>query len=91
MDMWVSGGEFNEVEWSNKQYDDLIKAADIEKKDPAKRGQKKFVEAEKLLMQEMPIFPLYHRTRMYVKKTNIEGLFLPSFGLEWELRWAGVK
>lgn len=89
MDMWISGGEFNETDWSNKTYDDLIAKADVEK-DPAKRAQM-FVDAEKVLMQEVPISPLYHRTKMFVKKPHLDGIILPSFGGEFELKWASVK
>ncbi|WNR46780.1 ABC transporter substrate-binding protein [Paenibacillus roseipurpureus] len=88
LDMWETGVEFNEVDWSNTEYDQLINAARQED-DPLTRS-KLLVDAEKLLMEEMPIGPLYFRSRLYVKKPNVDGVFFPSFGFEWELKWARV-
>ncbi|MBD0379162.1 peptide ABC transporter substrate-binding protein [Paenibacillus sedimenti] len=89
IDMWVTGGEFDEGDYSNPQYDALVKQAQTET-DASKRA-KAMIEAEKILMDDQGITPLYFRTRAYVKKPNIEGLLLPSFGKEWELKWTSVK
>lgn len=89
LDMWITGGEFNEVDWSNPEYDKLIQQAQNEK-DAAKRTQL-MVQAEKILMDEMPIGPNYFRALPYVKRPNIDGLILPPFGVEFELKWASVK
>ncbi|WP_156410938.1 hypothetical protein [Paenibacillus sp. Soil787] len=32
--------------------------------------------------------PLYFRSRIYLKNQQVKGMFLPSFGSEWEIRWA---
>jgi oligopeptide transport system substrate-binding protein len=90
LDMWLSDNpSFNYVQYENKAYDDLVKAADKEV-DLAKRS-KMFVDAEKLLMNDAPISPLYFRTRPYAKKTNVEGVILPAMSKEWELKWASIK
>ncbi|MCY9658384.1 MULTISPECIES: peptide ABC transporter substrate-binding protein [Paenibacillus] len=89
LDMWVTGGEFDEGDYSNPEYDKLVKAAQAEV-DPSKRA-KNLIDAEKILMDDQGVAPLYFRTRAYLKKTNIDGLILPSFGQEWELKWASVK
>ncbi|MDF2963444.1 MAG: dppE [Paenibacillus sp.] len=90
LDMWVSDNKsFNYMRYSNKQYDDLVKGAGNEI-DLAKRA-KMLVDAEKLLMNDMPLSPLYFRTRPYAKKTNVEGLILPAMSKEWELKWVSIK
>ncbi|WJH33077.1 peptide ABC transporter substrate-binding protein [Paenibacillus sp. CC-CFT747] len=89
LDMWTTTSEFNETDWSNAQYDALIKKAETEK-DPATRA-KQLADAEKILMDEMPVGPLYFRSKVYAKRTNIEGLFFPSFGPEFELKWVSIK
>lgn len=89
LDMWVTGGEFDEGDYSNPEYDKLVKSAQTET-DTTKRA-KSLVEAEKILMDDQGVAPLYFRTRAYLKKANIDGLILPSFGQEWELKWASVK
>jgi len=89
LDMWITNGEFNETTWSNKAYDDLIAAAD-KNTNKAERA-KQFVEAEKILMDEMPVAPIYFRSKVFAKRANVEGLVLPSYGQEWELKWAFIK
>jgi len=90
LDMWLSDNKsFNYMEYNNKSYDDLVKAADKET-DLAKRSQM-LVDAEKVLMADMPLSPLYFRTRPYAKKTNVDGIILPAMSKEWELKWTSIK
>lgn len=90
LDMWLSDNKsFNYMQFNNKQYDDLVKAADKEV-DLAKRS-KMLVDAEKLLLSDGSMSPLYFRTRPYAKKPNVEGLILPAMSKEWELRWVSIK
>ncbi|ULL17608.1 peptide ABC transporter substrate-binding protein [Paenibacillus sp. H1-7] len=90
LDMWVSDNKsFNYMQYSSPQYDQLVKGADKEI-DLAKRS-KMLIDAEKQLMSDMPLAPLYFRTRPYAKKTNIDGLILPAMSKEWELKWVSLK
>ncbi|MDQ1912974.1 peptide ABC transporter substrate-binding protein [Paenibacillus sp. GD4] len=90
LDMWLSDNKsFNYVAYNSKAYDDLVKAADKEV-DVAKRA-KMLVDAEKILMNDGAISPLYFRTRPYAKRANVEGLILPSMSKEWELKWTYLK
>jgi len=90
LDMWLSDNKsFNYMQYNSKAYDDLIRGADKEI-DLAKRAAM-LVDAEKLLMSEAPLSPLYFRTRPYAKRTNVEGLILPAMSKEWELKWVSIK
>ncbi|KPV61180.1 peptide ABC transporter substrate-binding protein [Paenibacillus sp. A3] len=90
LDMWLSDNKsFNYVAYNSKAYDDLVKGADKEV-DLAKRS-KMLIDAEKQLMADLPISPLYFRTRPYAKKPNVEGLILPPMSKEWELKWVSIK
>ncbi|NEW05257.1 peptide ABC transporter substrate-binding protein [Paenibacillus sp. SYP-B3998] len=89
LDMWITNGEFDEGFYSNPQYDALIKQAQTEV-DASKRA-KALADAEKILMDDQGVAPLYFRTRAYVKKPAVNGLILPSFGPEWELKWTSIK
>ncbi|WP_079913363.1 ABC transporter substrate-binding protein [Paenibacillus sp. 32352] len=89
LDMWVSDNEsFNYMQYNSKAYDDLVKAADKEV-DLAKRSEL-LVDAEKQLMADMPMAPLYYRTRTFVKRASIHGLIMPSMSKEWELKWVSI-
>ncbi|MCR8634981.1 peptide ABC transporter substrate-binding protein [Paenibacillus radicis (ex Xue et al. 2023)] len=90
LDMWLSDNKsFNYMQYESKAYDDLVRGADKEL-DLAKRS-KMLVDAEKLLMSDGPLSPLYFRTRPYAKRTSVEGLLLPAMSKEWELKWVSIK
>lgn len=60
MDMWLSYGGNNDSNWKNKEYDALIELAG-RTIDTTERF-KVFQKAEKLLLEELPIIPIYHYT-----------------------------
>ncbi len=79
MDMFVTGGGNNQTGWSNAEYDKQIKevankSGDQKVRIPAMHA------AEKALMDEMPILPIYYYTLPYVMKDNIKGVFRSSLG-----------
>ncbi|GAB2702999.1 peptide ABC transporter substrate-binding protein [Paenibacillus thermoaerophilus] len=89
LDLWLSDAALNSTGWKNAQYDALVKGAQVQT-DRAKRSAD-LVAAEKLLMQEMPILPIYFRQSIFAKNTKLENVVLPSYGAEWDFRWAYVK
>lgn len=58
LDMFVTGGENNRTGWSNTRYDELIALAAIET--DAQQRDARFAEAEAILLEELPILPLYY-------------------------------
>jgi oligopeptide transport system substrate-binding protein len=71
LDMWVTNGDFNDVSWSNPKYDELIKNA---QKEPDKKKRMQYLyDAEKLLMEEMPIGPIFFRGLAYITKPYVKG------------------
>ena len=71
LDMFVTNGGNNQTGWSNSQYDKLIASAASEA-DEKKRYQI-FQQAEKLLMDESPIIPIYTYTRVLLKHPQLKG------------------
>ena len=57
LDLWITGGGNNRAGWSNTEYDRHIRAAS-ETQNTAERFEH-FQQAEKILMQESPIMPVY--------------------------------
>ena len=59
LDLWVTDGGNNDTGWSNAEYDALIAkaavATDIQERVDA------FIECEKILVEEVPVLPLYIR------------------------------
>lgn len=61
LDMFVTNGGNNKTGWSNKEYDKMIELAG-ETVDQAKRFEY-FQKAEDILLQELPIIPIYFYTQ----------------------------
>jgi oligopeptide transport system substrate-binding protein len=89
MDMWVTGGTFNEVKYSNADYDAKIKEAKGNP-DNAKRMEL-MVAAEEILMDDMPIAPLYHRKRVYTNVDGLEGVSRGAFSPDPDWMFGDLK
>jgi oligopeptide transport system substrate-binding protein len=89
LDMYVSDGPFNTQDWKNAKYDELIKGA--EKELDNKVRAEKMHEAEKILLEEAAVFPLFFRSSPFLIKDKVEGLILPPYGPDFELKWTSIK
>ncbi len=75
LDMWVTGSSFNEGNWSNAEYDALIETAKTSSDDKVRFDSYK--KAEQILMEEMPIAPIYFYTKSFTVKPYVTGVFKP--------------
>ena len=75
LDLFVSGGPMDDCGFSNPEYDALIKQAKSTGDQKVRMDAMK--KAEKLLMDEMPIVPLYFYTQPYFVKSNVKGIYKP--------------
>lgn len=73
IDMWVTGGENNETGWSNPAYDKLVQQA-AEEADPEAR-LRRLEEAEAILMDELPIVPIYYYTGKNIVSPRVKGFY----------------
>ncbi|HEY4233300.1 MAG TPA: peptide ABC transporter substrate-binding protein [Lacipirellulaceae bacterium] len=71
--MFVTGGEDNSTGWSNAEYDGLIAAARAEV-DEEKRLEI-LRRAERILMDEVPIIPMYHYVGKNLVKPYVRGFY----------------
>lgn len=71
LEMWKTGDGNNDTGWSNQAFDRLIDQAATEP-DNAKRYSL-FQDAEKILMEEMPVIPIYHYAKPYLKSPKVKG------------------
>ena len=78
LDMWVTGGGNNDCGFSNAEYDNLINDAKVEI-DLTKRTEM-LRKAEDILMDEMPIVPIYYYTTVMGWKENVKGIQVSVLG-----------
>ncbi|WP_195990068.1 peptide ABC transporter substrate-binding protein [Clostridium sp. D53t1_180928_C8] len=78
LDMWVTGGGNNDCGFSNAEYDKLINYAKVEI-DLTKRTEM-LRKAEDILMDEMPIIPIYYYTTVMGWNENVKGIQVSVLG-----------
>jgi dipeptide transport system substrate-binding protein len=88
LENFTTGNSMNRTGWSNARYDELIKKSKQEK-DEKKRFEYLY-EAEKLLLTELPVVPIYFYNKTYLQKDNVTGVVYHPVGY-LELKWADKK
>ena len=78
LDLFVTGGGNNDSGYSKPEYDALIAAAKVET-DPDKRKEQ-LREAEDILMDDMPILPIYYYTTVMGWNENVKGIQVSVLG-----------
>ena len=73
LDLWCSDSAFNDAKYSNPKYDELIKEAKSTNDQNVRMAAMK--EAETILMEDMPVIPIYFYTQPYTVKSNVTGIF----------------
>ena len=78
LDLWVTGGGNNDAGYSNPKYDELVNAAKVEADENKRWDMLK--EAEDILMEDMPIIPLYYYTKPKAMKPEVKGVRVSLLG-----------
>ncbi|MBP7401003.1 MAG: peptide ABC transporter substrate-binding protein [Clostridia bacterium] len=81
LDMWVTGGGNNDAKWSNAEYDALIAGVKTGS-DRAKRYTDMHA-AEDILMEEMPIAPIYYYVDIFMKSAKLDGFYSSPLGYKY--------
>lgn len=89
LDMWTTGNGNNQTNWGSPEYDALIREAKMNP-DPEARV-KAMHDAEAILMEEMPVLPIYFYTNVNMYKPWVKGVVVPMVGGYQEFRWAYVE
>ena len=78
LDLWITDGGNNDTGYSNPEYDKLVNAAKVET-DLDKRWEI-MKEAEDILMEDMPIIPLYYYTKPKAYKPEVKDVRVSTLG-----------
>lgn len=92
IDMWVTGGAHNQMNYSNKEYDKLVKdAGSTLLQDPQKRWDA-LQKAENILIeQDAAISPIYQRGLSFLMKNKVKNLYNHSFGGDYSYKWVEIQ
>lgn len=70
LDLFVTGGANNQTNWSNEQYDALIEKAKVTS---GEERQQLLTQAEQILMDEMPVIPVYFQVSRNLVNPRVQG------------------
>ncbi|MGG4265435.1 peptide ABC transporter substrate-binding protein [Peribacillus simplex] len=73
--LWETDGAYNDAGWSNKEYDNLLNKAKSTME--PKERMAALHKAEEVLIEDMPILPVYFYTKPYMVKENVTGVYAP--------------
>lgn len=91
LDMFTTNNSYNRGKWSNAEYDALVNASKTtDAIDPAKRWDD-LVKAEKILMEDQGVSPIYQSTQAWVIKSKVKGVIYNSSGANYNFKEAYVK
>lgn len=81
-------GDMNSSQWHNKTYISLLDQASTSLD---QRERKKLLrDAETIVMDEMPIIPVFYYTFKYMKKEHVNNIFLSHLG-QIDFKWAYIN
>jgi len=91
MNLFTTDSGNNHMDYSNPEYDKLVKetASELATDNPAR--YENFLEAEKVLFEDGAIAPLYQASRAQLISPKIEGVHVNPFGATYEYKWADVN
>ena len=89
LDMWVTKNDQNKGDWSNAKYDELVKGAQVEP--DAKKRMEALYQAEKILMDEMPIGPVYFSATSSVTRPYVKNYVPRNSGPEMDLKTTYIE
>ena len=70
LNMWRKDDSNNETGWHNEDYDRLLREAS--QLQSTEERYKKLYEAESILLDELPVMPIYWYTRVYLKHPSVK-------------------
>lgn len=89
LDLFVTDGGFNDAKYSNSGYDERI---NFGKTSPdAEARMQQLIEAEEILINDLPIAPVYYRGSAFITRPYIKGLVSHPFGADYDYKWAYIE
>lgn len=85
LELYKELGGNNDTRWHNQDFANLLEQSQTET-DPEKRKQL-LKDAEQILMDEMPIIPIYFYTNPWVQKDNLKDVVVSGLG-DIQFKWA---
>ncbi len=90
-DLFLTGGSYNRGRYSNEKYDQLVKDSGSKNAaDPEKRWTD-MVDAEKLLMDDMGVAPVYQKAEAHMRSSKVKGVIAHGAGARYDYKWTYIS
>lgn len=89
LDMFITDGTQNKMKYSNPKYDEIITKAKTDGSDVKARWNS-LLEAEKILMDDAAIAPVYQRSAAYLQRGTVKDIYKHNYGGDLSFKWASV-
>ena len=91
LDLFQTGNSYNRGHWSNDDYDEQIdQATNKNANDPEARWDN-LVEAEKIIMDEQGVVPLYQKATGHMRSDKVKGLVAHQAGAQYDFKWIKME
>ncbi|WIY62874.1 peptide ABC transporter substrate-binding protein [Bacillus arachidis] len=80
LELFTTNNSNNKMEYSNSYYDDLIKKAKYDIVQDQQKRWETLQEAERVVLEDAAIAPLYHTGSAYIQKEYVKGIEKHQFG-----------
>lgn len=94
LEIWTSDSKLNYMNFSNSEFDQLIKEAKQTSDKTVKT--EKMIQAEKILVgteegQTASIIPIFYEANSFLQKPYVKDLYRHPYGAEYDLKWAYIS
>lgn len=90
-DLFLTGGSYNRGRYSNEKYDQLVNDSGSKNAaDPEKRWTD-MVDAEKLLMDDMGVAPVYQKAEAHMRSKKVQGVVAHGAGARYDYKWTYIS
>lgn len=91
-DLFTTGNSYNRGQWSNKEYDDVVKAAASRDAGDEQARWDDFQEANKIITaDDMGVVPVYQKAEGHLVNEKIKGIVHHTAGASWDYKWTSVE
>lgn len=87
----TTGNTYNYGSFSNKTYDSLVAATNGKDSNNEQKRYEDFVKAEKLLMDQEAVVPLYQAVQTQLVNQKVKGVVFHPTGAPYDYKWVHVE
>ncbi|SDX05496.1 oligopeptide transport system substrate-binding protein [Marininema mesophilum] len=89
LEIGYSQSQVNFGRWSNADFDRLMEKSKVTK--DLKQRNEDLVKAEKIVMDDAGVSPLFYESQAYVQKPYVKQLYRLPIGPEYSLKWTYIQ